>query len=129
MLLALSEFPVARCRSAIALFSSVCARSSLLRGKLWQAEYMVSAVRDHVFAMACIRLGLPSAHGRGMDRLPKEITGPMLGSLMGKLDAEELWRAFGVVMEGLAGEVMVADPAFGERVADELRGLASKPSE
>lgn len=30
-LLSFNEFPVARCRSEIALFNSVCARSSLLR--------------------------------------------------------------------------------------------------
>src|SRR5438128_12381578 len=35
-------------------------RSSLARGRLWQAEYMLSAMRDQVFALACVRPGLPA---------------------------------------------------------------------
>ena len=41
------------------------ARTSIVRGQLWQAEYMVSAVRDHVLALASLRHGLPTADGRG----------------------------------------------------------------
>src|SRR5512142_2944789 len=44
------------------------ARSSIARGKFWQAEYMVSAMRDQVLALACARHGLPTREGRGMDR-------------------------------------------------------------
>ena len=53
-------------------------RSCILRNKLWQAEYMVSTVRDHAFSLACIRFDLPAAHGRGMDLLPKSFTDPCL---------------------------------------------------
>lgn len=49
------------------------ARSSIARGKLWQAEYMVSGVRDHTLALACVRNGLPAVHGRGMDSLPDDL--------------------------------------------------------
>ncbi|HEY3186845.1 MAG TPA: hypothetical protein VGJ70_05195 [Solirubrobacteraceae bacterium] len=41
------------------------ARTSIVRGTLWQAEYMVSAARDHVLALAALRHGLPTAYGRG----------------------------------------------------------------
>ncbi len=40
---------------------------------------MISAIRDHVMALACIRHGLPWAHGRGMDLLPNSITERFLG--------------------------------------------------
>jgi predicted nucleotidyltransferase len=33
------------------------ARSSIARGKVWQAEYMISGLRDHVLALACLRRG------------------------------------------------------------------------
>ncbi len=46
------------------------ARTCIARRNLWQAEYMISGVRDHALELACIRHGLPAAHGRGMDRLP-----------------------------------------------------------
>src|SRR5437868_3583950 len=48
------------------------ARSSIERGQLWQAEYMVSGVRDQVLALACLRHGLPAAYARGADRLPPD---------------------------------------------------------
>jgi hypothetical protein len=43
------------------------ARSSIARQRLWQAEYMISGIRDHTLALAFIRHGLPAAHGRGID--------------------------------------------------------------
>lgn len=103
------------------------ARSCILRGKLWQAEHMVSAVRDYTFALACIRLGLPSEHGRGVDSLPDAVTRPLLESLVRHLNSEELWRAFDLVLHSLTIEVRYADSAFGLRVADELRNLSAKP--
>lgn len=81
------------------------ARTSIVRGNLWQAEYMVSAVRDHVLALASLRLGLPTAYGRGMDRLPTAVTAPLEEGLVRSLDADELARALAVVMRGLKDEI------------------------
>src|ERR1700729_2259737 len=39
------------------------ARSSLARGRVWQAEYMISGIRDHVLALA-----LPHDRGRTTER-------------------------------------------------------------
>jgi len=103
------------------------ARSCILREKFWQAEYMVSAVRDYTLALACVRLGLPSDHGRGMDLPPEPVTQPLRESLVRDLGASELWRAFGIVLESLTSEVNQADPSFGLRVSNELIGLCSKP--
>jgi hypothetical protein len=88
---------------------------------------MVSAVRDLTLALACIRLGFPSAHGRGMDSLPESVTRPLLLSLVGHLSPEELWRAFDSVVQCLSSEVNHADPALGLRVSAELIGLSCKP--
>ncbi len=70
---------------------------------------MVSAIRDHVMALACIRHGLPSAHGRGMDLLPNSITERLLRSLVRELSSDELWRALGIAVEGLGAEVNSTD--------------------
>lgn len=104
------------------------ARSCILRNKLWQAEYMVSAVRDHTLALACMRLGLPSAHGRGMDSLPESVTGPLVASIVAHLHPDELWRALRVVLKGFASEVNCVDPELGRRVSAEVLGLGTKPS-
>ncbi len=111
----------------LAWLHALHARSCILRGKFWQAEYMISAVRDHVMTLACIRHGLPSAHGRGMDSLPESITRQLLGSLVRELDPHELWRALEVVVQGLVTEVNGVDSQLGIRVVAELTELSVKP--
>ena len=49
------------------------ARSSIARGRVWQAEYMISGLRDQALALACLRQRLPVFEGRGMDRLPAQV--------------------------------------------------------
>ena len=61
-------------------------RSALARGKPWQAEYMVSAARDSLLAAACLRHGVPTAEGRGMDQLPLTITEPLRAALVTRLE-------------------------------------------
>ncbi len=77
------------------------ARSCIARQKLWQAEYMISGMRDHALALACLYHGLPTVHGRGIDQLPNETTQPFEVSLVRQLETAELLRAFRVVMDGL----------------------------
>ncbi len=103
------------------------ARSSILRGKFWQAEYMISAVRDHVMALACMRLGLPSVHGRGMDLLPETRTAQLSESLVRELAADELWRAFRAVVHGLATEITLADTDFAPGITIEVSEICNKP--
>lgn len=59
------------------------ARSCIARRKLWQAEYMISAVRDHALTLACLRHGLSgglwprirSTAGCGHGRIPRLFRG------------------------------------------------------
>src|SRR6266700_5417610 len=48
------------------------ARACIERGRVWQAEHYVGAVRDHALSLACIRHGLPPAQARGYDDLSTE---------------------------------------------------------
>lgn len=101
------------------------ARSSIARGRAWQAEYMISGARDQVLALACLRHELPTAQGRGMDRLPPHVTEPIASAIVRSLDGLELKRAFAAVMDALLGEVNLADRALADRLAWPLRQLAS----
>ena len=100
------------------------ARSCLFRGKFWQAEYLISVIRDQVMALACLRQGHLSAHGRGMDLLPSSVTIPLVPSLVRELTADELWRALCVAMHGLTTEISLADADFGARIT----AFSSKPT-
>src|SRR6185369_13190708 len=81
------------------------ARVCIARGNVWQAEYMISGVRDHALALACIRHGVPAVHGRGMDLLPRDVTAVFEGSLVRGLETVELSRAFRIAIECLMGEI------------------------
>ena len=100
------------------------ARSSIARGRAWQAEYMISGMRDQVLALACLRHGLPAVEGRGIDTLPPEATAAVAAGLVRSLDAAELRRAFAAVTEALIAEVELADAGQAGRLAAPLRELA-----
>ncbi len=93
------------------------ARSSIARGRVWQAEHMISGARDHVLALACLRHDLPAVQGRGMDDLPPEVTAKIAPTLVGALDTTELARAFAAVVDALLAEAAQVDPARAERLA------------
>jgi hypothetical protein len=103
-------------------------RSSIGRGRWWQAEYMLSGMRDHVLALACLRHGLPTADGRGFDRLPPEVRAACAGGLVRSLDAAELRRAFGVVIDALLAEVGRSDPDLAGRLSAPLKELTAEGS-
>ena len=102
------------------------ARSCIARGNLWQAEYMISGMRDNALALACIRHGLPAVHGRGIDQLPEDVAAPFEGALVRQLDAVELARCFKVAMDGLLREIRCADQALAVRLQATLTLLANQ---
>ena len=99
------------------------ARSCIARRRLWQAEYMVSGIRDSALALACIRHGLSAVHGRGIDQLPGEVSAQFEDALVGQLDPAELSRAFRVAVHGLLNEIRCADEGLAERLHKALVSL------
>jgi hypothetical protein len=99
------------------------ARSSIARRNLWQAEYMISGIRDNALALACIRHGLPAVHGRGMGLLPNGVAAQFEGSLVRQLDIDELSRAFRVVVYGLLSEIRCADEKLAAQLQEPLTRL------
>lgn len=102
------------------------ARSCIQRGKLWQAEYMISALRDCALQLACARLGLPAAHGRGFDLLPDAITAGLAGALVREVSLDELWRAFPIAVHGLLSEMQCADQELASRLGEALLSIANR---
>lgn len=99
------------------------ARSSIARERVWQAEYMISGVRDHALALMCMRHDLPAFQARGIDKLPPGATAAMNGALVRSLDISELMRAFRAANEGLLDEVRRFDADLADRLTAPLRGL------
>lgn len=99
-------------------------RSSIERGRAWQAEYMISAARDYVLALACLRHSLPSSEGRGMDDLPVELTASLTDALVSSTDGRILRHALAATAEALLVEINHFDPQLAARLASPLQELA-----
>lgn len=82
---------------------AVRARYAIERGRLLQAEYWTSQVRDTALLLACRRLGLESG-GRGFDQLPTATLDMAADSLVRSLETGELLRALRGATELLLGE-------------------------
>jgi hypothetical protein len=102
------------------------AQRCIERGKLWQAEHMVSGVRNHTLALASLRFGLPADLGRGMDQLPREITEPLEAALVRAIETNELRRAFRAATVGLLSEIEAADQELAGQLSAPLMELLEK---
>lgn len=80
------------------------ARFSIERGRLWLAEYWVSAVRDYALSLASLRHGLAARFGRGFDDLPADVLAAYEDAIVRSLDRAELLRALRVAVDGLLRE-------------------------
>jgi hypothetical protein len=121
------EFPAPTASGLIGMgwLYALHARSSIARGRLWQAEYMISGVRDLALALACLRHSLPSVHGRGIDQLPKEVTAQFEASLVRQVTTQELARAFQAALDGFRIEVRLADENLADRLDETIASLIS----
>jgi predicted nucleotidyltransferase len=98
-------------------------RSCIERGKAWQAEYMISAVRDQALALAALRHGLPATQGRGFDKLPGGVKSSFEGALVRSLETDELKRAFKTATACLLSEIGHAAPALAAELDGPLTEL------
>jgi hypothetical protein len=64
--------PVARDIFGWGVIYALHARVCIERGRIWQAEHYVGAVRDHALSLACLRQGLTAVQARGYDDLSAE---------------------------------------------------------
>ncbi|HEU5334062.1 MAG TPA: nucleotidyltransferase domain-containing protein [Actinocrinis sp.] len=123
----LEPFPDPGPRSLIghAWHHALHARTCIARGRSWQAEHWISALRDQVVALACLRLGHPAFYAKGAHLLPPEVTDQLEPALVRSLDAPELSRALAAAAGALAAELGRSDPALAARLRPVLLGLAA----
>jgi hypothetical protein len=103
---------------------AVRARFCIERGRLWQAEYWISGLRDEALTLACLRRGLDTSYARGFDQLPAEVLEQAAGALVQRVEREDLLRALGNAVTGLLDESAEV-PDLAAKVEPELRRLTS----
>jgi hypothetical protein len=99
------------------------ARACIERGRVWQAEHYVDAVRDHALSLACLTRGLPAAQARGYDELSPETLTAFDRTHVGSLEPDVLRRALGASVLALLNEGGEADLPDVDLVAERLVDL------
>src|SRR2546427_12565317 len=99
------------------------ARACIERGRVWQAEHYVCAVRDHALSLACLRQGLPAVQARGYDDLSAETLARFEASHVGAVEPEVLRAALAASVRALLREGAEARLPHADVVAERLAEL------
>jgi hypothetical protein len=99
------------------------ARACIERGRVWQAEHYVGAVRDHALSLSCLRQGLPPVQARGYDDLSSETLARFEGAHAGAVEPGALRAALAASVLVLVDEGAEASLPHAHVVAERLREL------
>jgi hypothetical protein len=99
------------------------ARACIERGRGWQAEHYVGAVRDHALSLACFRQGVTPHQARRYDELDAETLGRLAGAHVGSVEAGALRTALATSVVALLHEGAGARLAHADVIAGRLAEL------
>ncbi len=99
------------------------ARACIERGRVWQAEHYIGAVRDHALSLACLRRELPAVQARGYDDLPADTVAGFDGTHVGSLQPGLLRSALSAAIRALLHEGKEAKVQSADVVAERLAEL------
>ena len=99
------------------------ARACTERGRLWQAEHYVGAVRDHALSLACLREGVTVVQARGYDDLSVETLALFEHAQVGALEPGALRAALSASVLALMREGAEAHLPHAHVVAERLAEL------
>ncbi len=93
------------------------------RGRVWQAEHYIGAVRDHALSLACLRRELPAVQARGYDDLPADTLAGFAGTHVDSLEPQGLSLALSAAMRALLHEAKQNNVPSVDAVAERLSEL------
>jgi len=99
------------------------ARACIERGRVWQAEHYVGAVRDHALSLACLRQELPAVQARGYDDLCAETLARFGVAHVGAAEPGALRAALAASVLALMREGAEARLPHADTVAQRLADL------
>jgi hypothetical protein len=99
------------------------ARACIERGRFWQAEHYVGAVRDHGLSLACLREGVTAVQARGYDDLSAETLARFEGTHVSAVEPGALREALAASVRVLMGEGAAAGLPHADTVAQRLAEL------
>ncbi len=99
------------------------ARACIERGRVWQAEHYVGAVRDHALSLACPRQGLRALQARGYDDLSAKTLARFEDAHVGAVEPGALRAALAASVLALMREGAEARLPHADAVAQRLAEL------
>lgn len=96
------------------------ARACIERGRHWQAEHYVGAVRDHALSLACVREGVPAVQARGYDELSPETIARFADTHCRGIEPAQLRAALAASVVALLREGAAAGLPQADEVAERL---------
>jgi len=99
------------------------ARACIERGRVWQAEHYVGAVRDHALSLACLREGETAVQARGYDDLPAETLARFEDAHVDAIEPEPLRAALAASVRALLDDGAAARVPNAQVVAERLAEL------
>jgi len=99
------------------------ARACIERGRVWQAEHYVDAVRDHALSLACLREGVTAVQARGYDDLSAETLARFEAAHVGAVEPEALRTPLAASVRTLTREGAEAGLPHADAVSERLAGL------
>jgi len=100
------------------------AHACIARGRMWEAEYCISAARDQALTLACLHRNLKASYGRGFDDLPQDTLKPATEALVGSFEKTQLIRSLGRCVDVLLQNSQDVSELAG-RLGPQLRELKS----
>jgi hypothetical protein len=97
------------------------ARACIERGRFWQAEHYIGAVRDHALSLACLRESVTVVQARGYDDLSPTTLVGFAGTHVGELDAAALRLALIASVDSLMREASASQVPIAAAVSQHLR--------
>ncbi|WP_243981596.1 hypothetical protein [Streptomyces sp. NEAU-YJ-81] len=86
-------------------------------------------MRDHVVALACLRLGCTAVHAKGAHLLPEVMTAPLEATLVRSVEESELRRALKASVTVLTDELEQTDSQLAARLGPMLAELRERSQE
>jgi hypothetical protein len=99
------------------------ARACIERGRVWQAEHYVGALRDHALSLGCLREGVPAVQARGYDDLSTETLARFEDAHVGAAEPGALRPALAASVRALMDEGAEAHLPHADAVAQRLAEL------
>jgi hypothetical protein len=115
--------PVAEAIFGWGVIYALHARACIERGRVWQGEHYVGAVRDHALSLACLGRGLLTLQARGYDDLPAETLAQLEGAHVGAVEPAALRAALAASVLVLMREGAKAGLPHADVVAESLAEL------